>query len=233
MQSSDMINASNRSGSKTFYWWIIAGLLVATAASWLLATSVLTPQHLRTLISEGGLVEDGSVVGYAACILVLALTGDIGKGRETLLLCVAPFLLALRELDFHVRFTTMGVFKTKFYVSPDVPWLEKFIVVTILGLIAWAAIVLIVTFAARFVTAVRDMHPGAVSVCLAFVLLAISKTIDGADRKAVELGTTASEHTIIVLQALEEILECAAPVFLVAAATTRIYLAVRRATNPA
>ena len=46
---------------------------------------------------------------------------------------IPVLLMGMRELDFHSRFTTMGVFKLRFFSSDTVPLSEKLIVTALLG----------------------------------------------------------------------------------------------------
>lgn len=198
-------------------------LLVGVLATVWIFTAFLAPETVYRLTLEGGFIEDGSVYGYFACILLILLSGRRDQLRESIFLCLPPLLLAMRELDFHGRFTTMGIFKTKYYVSPEVPLLEKLIVIFCLAVIVWAGVRFIMRFSRRFIVALRAWHPGAVSIVLAFILLAISKSVDGADRKAIELGIGASDQIIIFFHTLEEVFEFGGPLFLVLAALTRFH----------
>jgi len=82
---------------------------------------LLPPDLTLMMVVENGPVEMLSAVGLlGAAFWLFCRTGRNTSGQPI----TAGFLvllLGLRELDFHARFTTMGVFKTKYYLSPLVP----------------------------------------------------------------------------------------------------------------
>lgn len=89
----------------------------------------LLPGYLpEAMVRENGPVEVLSAGGYFLFCLFLLYGNYSGAVRTRVAPGVFVFLLGLRELDFHVHFTTMGMFKSRFFISPDVPLLEKTIV---------------------------------------------------------------------------------------------------------
>jgi len=164
------------------FYKLFAGLLLVC-----LSLSILG-RDASFLVEEGGAVESATVLLYTISAVAMMMNRRAHPlfGR---LLC--PFLIvaaALRELDFHQRFTTMGIFKSRFWFSPDVPVVEK--------LIAWIVILSIIAAAAaclRFYW--RSLAGGlqardtkVVGVFVGIGLAVVAKTLDGLPRKLEKLG---------------------------------------------
>jgi len=76
-------------------------------------------------LSEGGVVESLSALGYFVCAALMLLMGGWHYVKKYHYVFMLVMLFGMRELDFDKRFTTMGIFKSKFYASSDVPMIEK------------------------------------------------------------------------------------------------------------
>jgi hypothetical protein len=127
-------------------------------------------------------------------------------------------LFMLRELDFDKKFTTMGVLKSKFYVSPVVPVAEKAIGAMVIALLIYAAVQCIRRHARNLIRGLGSACAVSIGICLVLVFLAVSKSLDGIGRKLHDLGIEISSRTSDVSAALEEILELGIPVILILAA---------------
>jgi hypothetical protein len=111
-------------------------LLLAVGAGFL-----LLPRPLAyALLAEGGPVELASLLFLAAAGL-MAL-GRLARRQRGSWGAAAALLLvgALRELDFHNRFTSRAISQLRFYTSAEVPWIEKALVVPLLALLGYAAL---------------------------------------------------------------------------------------------
>ena len=217
--------SSAATGTVRAYRAAIIALLIAIAAFVISLPIFLSPKVLAPLIAEDGVIERLTVVAYLVCIVVV-LAGAIRRSlRESLILSAPLALFAMRELDFQSRFTTMGILKTKYYVSPDVPILEKLVVIVCLVAIIWGGIQFVKLYARRFFDAALELHPGAICVGLAALLFAVSSTVDGIGRKALGFGIETDQYTRAFFQTLEEVSELGAPLFLILAAVTRFHKA--------
>lgn len=178
----------------------------------------LPEAQYRQLLSESGPIENGSALGYVLGFIWLTIlsiqhrhSGYFASG--CLVLC-----LALRELDFNTRFTTMGIFKTRYYLSDKVPFAEKIIVSVIVAIL----IVSIALYLARYgMVLIRAMHQReswAICVTLAIIFAVITKTLD---RCNVEISRFVSEYlhfsTDRVWNIAEETLELEIPVLILIA----------------
>ena len=151
------------------------------------------------LTSESGPVQIFSVIGYIlAFIIALFLQWkeriSFGYGAAVILLA-----MGLRELDFHDRFTTMGIMKARFYISDTVPLTEKIIgAVVLLGLTCITVSFLLKHFR-PFVTALKAGNKAALLAVHGIIFIIVSKLIDPSPS--------------LVICAIEETMEMAIPYF--------------------
>ena len=165
---------------------------------------------------EGGPVETLSAYGYFLFCLFLVHFNRIGAVKTSFAPAFFLLLLGLRELDFHARFTTMGMFKSRFFISPEVPLGEKVVVVCfIIFLIAYAAIYLRKTLPLF----IRDLRAGeaySVSVVFGLGAMVFSKFIDSNSEIFVFLAG-AMENPKVMVRVAEECLEMFIPLFFIRA----------------
>lgn len=154
----------------------LLALLVYAVFLVTLATSQ-SPEVFRPLFSESGPFEQMSVLLWALLGVALLLPGAL-PNRPRLAMAVVALLFAAREADLHKRFTVMSLEKIKFYLSPDVPMLQK-----LLGGLVWLMTVALLVYLGRALYgAVRRQQllhsgPGQVMM-LAVLMLPLSKVID-------------------------------------------------------
>jgi hypothetical protein len=196
---------------------IVPFFKIAAVYALLVSGIYLLPDEIfHEIVKENGPIEILSAAGYFLfCIFLVCFnyTGVIKTG-------FAPgfflFFLGLRELDFHVHFTTMGIFKTKFFVSPQVPFTEKIIVtIFILSLIACGVIYLRRTLPG-FKKDLLSGRPYAFSIVAAVGCICISKLLDG-NSKIFETLFPMLENPKMLSGAMEECLEMFIPVFFIRA----------------
>ena len=145
----------------------------------IVALETLDTGTKRFLIREGGLVEQLSAAGYFICIIFLLYQGK--KRLENVsfwLMNLFLLFLGLRELDFHSRFTTMGITKTKFYVSPEVPFGEKLIGVVVSLLFLFTVLYLVKRHFRDFITGLVNKESWSIGIFLGTALMVVSKIAD-------------------------------------------------------
>lgn len=169
------------------------------------------------MVRENGVVENLSAGGhffFCLVLLYLHLTGLVRTGP-------APgffvLLLGLRELDFHERFTTMGMFKIKFFLSPEVPWPEKMVILLLIaGLLAYG-----VVYGKRilpgFKKALLGARPWAVSVVCGVACAVISKLVLDGNSGMIAFFLPMLENPGVFSGIMEECLELFIPVFFIMA----------------
>ncbi len=156
-------------------------LLKIAAVYVLLVISItLMPEKIsQEMVRENGPVEVLSAAGYFLFCLFLFYFNYIGAVRTRFAPGFFIFLLGLRELDFHARFTTMGMFKSRFFVSPEVPVVEKFLVTLFIISLLTYGIIYLRGSLPRFKKDVSRARPYAVSIACAVGCILVSKSLDG------------------------------------------------------
>lgn len=190
---------------------------IAAAYILLVIGIYLLPDHIsQEMVRENGPVEILSAAGYFLFCIFLFYFNYTGVVKTGLAPGVFLLFLGLRELDFHVRFTTMGIFKTKFFVSSQVPFTEKIIVTLfILSLIAYGIFYLRRSFPG-FKKDLLSGRPYTYSIIAAVGSIFISKLLDG-NSIIFEILLPMLENPKILSIAMEECLEMFIPVFFVLA----------------
>ena len=168
----------------------------------------------KALLSEDGPVEIASAVLYFVCCAYVLLKGGFAFFQRFPYLVVIPMLFGMRELDFDKRFTAIGVLKSKFYVSPLVPLHTKLLVIA-LGLVVIAMILLMLKrHFAVFWDGVRNRTAFGWGMLLVLVMLVVSKSLDGLERKCTSLGVAVSPLIAKYSSVAEEIIELGIPVMM-------------------
>ena len=166
------------------------------------------------LLTESGLIERASALGYFACAAYMLTKG----GSEFVLtrgyFVVLVTLFGCRELDFDKAFTTIGILKSRFFVSPDVPLGEKLAGFIVISILIWSVYKILSQHLAPFLSNLREKTPEAIGVAIVFFLLAFSKSIDGLPRKLQPLGIEVSAEINAFFGALEEVLELGIPIYI-------------------
>lgn len=188
---------------------VLPTVIVCSAAINLLPTDLAA-----ILVKENGPVETLSATGIFVAAFWLFLEGwrgRIGDGYSAALLVST---LGLRELDFHTRFTTMGIFKTRFYISDQVPGGEKIIA----SLIVMLILVLAMRYGKRnilpFWHALRSRRMYAITLGLSLGCIVVSKMLDSYTGPIEPLVACFSIDPRIYLRVVEETLELAIPLYL-------------------
>ncbi len=194
--------------------WLSAAIIL------LLAVGIsLLPQEAGTaVIREGGVVETLTVILYLGAIIWLVQRGRLHHQRRWHLSAgFLLLLLALRELDFQARFTTMGVLKSRYYLSPDVPGLEKAIV----SLVMITILIIVAHFLYRntvpFFRALLRGNPAATAIAFACGAAVLSKLLDSFSRPLRQLVGPLYAGSTTYLRVYEEIFELGIPLFILLA----------------
>jgi hypothetical protein len=169
------------------------------------------------LVHEDGIVEWMSAAGYILCAFYFVYRGGARALKQYPYIVLTFILLFLRELDFHNRFTTMSILKTKFFVSGEVSIPEKVAGTLAIALLVYVAVMLLVRHLKSFWIALRKRSPTAFAALLAFLLMGASKSLDGIGKKLGALGISMTERSNIVTEVTEEIMELGIPMALLIA----------------
>lgn len=155
----------------------------------------ISERHLILFSREGGLIED-----LTAILFALAAVGSLyvawhckscGWGLYAFFMAVA----SLREIDAHKMWTTMSIFKSRFYVSPDVPFGEK-VAGAVIILILLYAIFNVLKYVRASVSQALAGHTQTLLVYTALGFLAVAKSLDSFFRifPSFEASRTHFEH---------------------------------------
>lgn len=210
----------------------IGYLLIALAV--LFGVSLSLDDSARTLmLAESGIIETASAAGYFLCagyILVCSRRFDLPVYPYFPLLFI---LFGLRELDFDKRFTSIGLLKSKFYVS-SVPTLgEKtvgILLITLLLYLAWCLLKNHIWVWKRAINTYSQVYIGGL---MTFSLMVLAKTIDGLPRKLRPLGVQVNDTLATRLNDLEEILELGIPGLIFLSILAYVYAVESQRRQPA
>ncbi len=170
----------------------------------------LEPAAAKQMMQESGWVERLSAIGYAVDMILFAVVLRGVKNYAWFLLMLLGMMA--RELDFHNAFTSQTTTSTRFYISPDVPAVEKILAVAVFGLLLYALIRVCITYLPVFAADLKKGCAVAVGVFLGVSLAAISKLIDGLGRKMAGFGIEITEQTSRTAGFAEEIMELGIPI---------------------
>jgi len=193
----------------------IYGLVLAGLAGVIGLLLAADPGVTAAWIRENGPVEKLSAAGYGLALVLFAVRWRGGKSYPWFLLMLLA--MGLRELDFHARWTTMTTTSTRFYVSPEVPFFEKAIVLILLVLLVYGFFRLVCSHGAAFIAGIRAGRTGAIGVLLGLVLALSAKLLDGLSRKMDDLGVDISGTSAHAAECVEEVLELGIPLMFIAA----------------
>jgi hypothetical protein len=202
-------------GDNLVWPWLYAGVFVVLIAvtagfSW------LWQAEAERWIAEDGPVEMLSAAGYLACgALVWLWAGKkVVHQWDVQIILLA---MALRELDFHSRFTVMNVTKLRFFTSASVPWVEKTIGLAVVAVLAAA----LVSFGRKHADSawrgLRTCSAVVYGVGLGVFTAMGSKLIDGLPRKLQAVGVDTPEWLRRVSCNAEEIFELGIPLLFILA----------------
>lgn len=194
----------------TYCYILVTVVLCLVVAPFIIETT--SDSTRKFVISEGGIVETFTVVGYLACFLYLLYKGKFLYLKNFWYIHAIFILFAFRELDFHKKFTTMGIFKSKFYVSYSVPFIEKFFASLVLIFLFGIVYLLIKKHSKTYLVELKSGDMFSVSIFISMALVFISKSIDGLSRKLSDIGITISSTSDKFASSVEEVFELGIPV---------------------
>lgn len=181
-------------------------------------TLFLPPATQDMVIKEDGPIEMLTAIGFIIAAAWLFKEGFQRQLKHGFSSGFIALFLGLRELDFHTRFTTMGIFKTRFYISDQVPTMEK----TIVSIIVIVMLVALIFYSKKYLpvfwAGLKNSSRWAISIALAIGLAVFSKTLDrNSDLIMDGVALISSVDLTQFLRVAEETSELAIPLFLILA----------------
>ncbi len=223
--------------TKEFLISIATVCVLSTVFCTVASTAILeleTPRR-EALMAEEGPIEMTTVVLYGVCSLLLFGIGiyqtfwspaKVRLATATKLASVGPrypFLLSMfvavfaaRELDFHSRWTSIDILKTRFYVAPDISLMEKGVVLLILASITFATLMVFYRYTPMVLNRCRSGRIEGILPVGGVLLVIFSKGIDSGMGSLNRAGFHFGESTPIFLGGMEEFSELLIPFFFIA-----------------
>ncbi|GEM_PF-480163 len=198
-----------KTGSSSFLY--VYGFALALLLGSIIGICFAAPELRRAILIEDGPVESASAAGYFICaVLLFVYLGKKAAGHWQIAVILIAF--GLRELDFNSRFTAMGVAKIKFYLSPDIPFSQKFIAASCALLILYCLVHLLVRNWRSFPVSLKKFEPYAVFTATGLAFLLASLTLDGLGGKLMRIGFVLDNTWREWAENAEEIVELGIPV---------------------
>lgn len=198
-------------GKDNKIWQVFVVVLVLLVLLFAFSTT-LDDATRKALLSEDGPVEIASAVLYFVCCGYALIRGGGAFLKKYPYFIMIPLLFGMRELDFDKRFTTIGVLKSKFYVSPLEPWHTKLIVITLGLVVIYMLVQMLKNHLLEFWAALRAGSSFGYGVALVLAMLVVSKSLDGLERKCASIGLSVAPLLAKYSSVAEEIIELGIPV---------------------
>lgn len=179
-----------------------------------LLSLILEENGRNLLLRENGIVEGATATGYFLCLVFVLYKGRLQYLRHghTFLILIVFFLL--RELDFDKKFTTMGIFKSRFYISSDVLLIEKMAGIVVILILIYVAFSIAYRYFKDLSSRKKNHSSVPFGVFTILTLLVVSKFLDGIGRKLRGIGITMDSRMLDHAWAMEEILELGVPIII-------------------
>jgi hypothetical protein len=167
-------------------------------------------------LGEGGVVESLSAIGYFLCAFYMLLKGGWSYIKSYGYFFVLVILFGFRELDFHKKFTSMGLLKSKLYVTDTVPLYEKMIGFILIAILIYILFSISRRHGKSFLIKIKQLSPVHLGVLATILLLVVSKLIDGLGRKLKTFGIVLQDQFYIYFRTIEEVLELGISIMIMA-----------------
>jgi len=178
---------------------------------------LLDHEQQSKLLVEHGLFESLTVYLYFLCLILILITWSWEKILSKWYFSALIILFALRELDYDKVYFTHGVLKSRQYFSDLVSFPELITSVFILLFIIVVLISIALKERKGFIKGIKSYEQPQLAIFTSIVLVAITKTIDGAERK---FGIDLSDSIERLIMIIEEVGEMGIPIMFAIAITS-------------
>jgi 4-amino-4-deoxy-L-arabinose transferase-like glycosyltransferase len=169
----------------------------------------LDVEQQKNLLTEGGLFESLTVYLYIFCLILICLRWPLQKILSSWYLSALIILFALRELDYDKAHFTHGVLKSRQYFSDLVGLPEFLISLAVLIFILSVLTLIVLRERNNFIKGVVDLKQSQLAVLASIILVIVTKTFDGMERKfGIDLSPSGERFALIV----EEVGEMGIPI---------------------
>ena len=174
----------------------------------------LDVEQQKKLLTEGGLFESLTVYLYIFCIILIGVRWPWQKILSSWYLSALIILFALRELDYDKAHFTHGVLKSRQYFSDLVGLPEFLISLAVLIFIFTVLLFIVLREKNNFIKGVINFRQSQLAVLASIILVIVTKSIDGMERKfGIDLSPAGERFALIV----EEVGEMGIPIMFVIA----------------
>jgi hypothetical protein len=165
-------------------------------------------------LREGGVVETISAAGYFITALYILFRGNFKYLKEHFYFFAMLLLFGMRELDFHKRFTSVNLFKSRLYLGDIGSTSERIIGLIIIAIVLYIVFSIVKNHWRLFIANIKTREDIAMGSLAVISLLCFVRIIDGLGRKMFSIGITLNDSWKVHMVDLEEILEMGIPVML-------------------
>jgi 4-amino-4-deoxy-L-arabinose transferase-like glycosyltransferase len=166
-------------------------------------------EQQKNLLAEGGLFESLTVYLYIFCLILICIRWPLKKILSNWYLSALIILFALRELDYDKAHFTHGVLKSRQYFSDLVGLPELLISIVVLIIILTVLALIVLKERNDFIKGVINLMQSQLAILASIILVIITKTIDGMERKfGIDLSPSGERFAHIV----EEVGEMGIPI---------------------
>lgn len=191
-------------------WYLGAGVLLVLIVGGVL---VLPDEVSKSLLSESGPIEIIAAVSYLLVLAYVFKKFTVAYVVKYHYFLMILFMFTLRELDFDKRFTELGILKSKFLVSDQVPILQKVVGGLVLLVLIYAVGRTLYHHFMPLLKGVFKPEAYMIGIYLGIGCIVVSKTLDGLERKLKGVGFEISNRFTQHASHIEEVLEMFIAVF--------------------
>ena len=188
------------------FWLSLAIVLLISIMG--LMTFMDTDEQMK-LLTEHGLFESLTVYLYILCLVLIFIFWSWKKIISKWYLSALIILFVLRELDYDKVHFTHGVLKSRQYFSDLVGFPELIASISILIFIVLVLGSIIIREKDSFIKGVKSLKQSQLAILASIILIIVTKTIDGAERKF-GIDLTASYERLALI--IEEVGEMGIPI---------------------
>ena len=169
----------------------------------------LDVEQQKNLLTEGGLFESLTVYLYIFCLILICMSWPLQKIRSKWYLSALIILFALRELDYDKAHFTHGVLKSRQYFSDLVGLPELLVSIVVLIFIFTVLLFIVLREKNNFINGVINFRQSQLAVLASIILVIVTKSIDGMERKfGIDLSPSGERFVLVV----EEVGEMGIPI---------------------
>ena len=166
-------------------------------------------EQQKSLLAEGGLFESLTVYLYIFCLILIGVRWPWQKILSSWYLSALIILFALRELDYDKAHFTHGVLKSRQYFSDLVGLPEFLISLAVLIFIFTVLLFIVLREKNNFINGVINFRQSQLAVLASIILVIVTKSIDGMERKfGIDLSPSGERFVLVV----EEVGEMGIPI---------------------